>query len=177
MEGAKRLLKRRGRHTKLLHLKLSAFGCVPWCGSARSGTAEAPHSQLARHGGSQKGGNVDIVYDQCPKLQDPKGYCNRTTTRSCSFVDLQTGHQLSEGAHVRLEGDLDAAYYWMVVAGPMAALQVYLMDMGWDASALDDCQGILPAVQPIFAEAAASEATESKTHLRAGALFPDHAAT
>ena len=31
-----------------------------------------------------------------------------------------------------------AAHPWMVVAGPMAALQVYFLQMGWDASVLDD---------------------------------------
>ena len=44
-----------------------------------------------------------------------------------------------------------AAHPWIVVAGPMAALQVYLMEMGWDASVLDDwvrpATGLLPANQ------------------------------
>ena len=39
----------------------------------------------------------------------------------------------------------------MVVAGPMAALQAYLMDMGWDAEDLEDClrapTGIMPPHQ------------------------------
>ena len=44
-----------------------------------------------------------------------------------------------------------AAHPWMVVAGPMAALQAYLMEMQWNAGVIDDwvraVQGVRPAAQ------------------------------
>ena len=48
----------------------------------------------------------------------------------------------------RLQG---AAHPWMVVAGPMAALQAYVMETQWDAATLDDWirepRGTMPLIQ------------------------------
>ena len=82
----KRLLKGRGRQSKLMHLKLRSrlVRIRVWKTSAHSAACYgleaqglAPQRmrtlrlQLARHSGLQKGGNVDIVFDQHSHLQDP----------------------------------------------------------------------------------------------------------
>ena len=166
----KRLLKGRGRQTKLLHLKLrsrpvririwkTSVHAAAGYGLEAQGIApqrlRTLRQQLARHGGLQKGGSVDIVFDQHHKLQDPKD----------TIVErqLKAMHQLVQAWPVNQQGELRtawrvswrrlraAAYPWMVVAGPMAALQAYLMDMGWDAEDLDDWlrapTGIMPPQQ------------------------------
>ena len=166
----KRLLKGKGRQTKLLHLKLrsrpvrvriwkTSVHAAAGYGLEAQGIApqrlRTLRHQLARHGGLQKGGSVDIVFDQHHKLQDPKD----------TIVErqLKAMHQLVQAWPVNQQGELRtawrvswrrlraAAYPWMVVAGPMAALQAYLMDMGWDAEDLDDWlrapTGIMPPQQ------------------------------
>ena len=82
----KRLLKGGRRNVKLHHLKIRArpIRIRVWRTSVHSAACYgleaqgiAPQrlrtlrTQLGRHGGLQKGGNVDVVYDQNPKLQDP----------------------------------------------------------------------------------------------------------
>ena len=98
--------------------------------------------QLARHGGLQKKGSVDIVFDQHVHLQDPQDVAVER--------QLKAMHQLVRAWPEKQRGELmsawrvswrrlqAAAHPWMVVAGPMAALQVYFLQMGWDASVLDD---------------------------------------
>ena len=151
----KRLLKGRGRQSKLLHLKLrsrpvrirvwkTSVHAAAGYGLEAQGLAPQRlrilRQQLARHGGLQKGGSVDIVFDQHAKLQDPKD----------TIVErqLKAMHQLVKAWPPAQLGDLKtawrvswkatAAYPWMVVAGPMAALQAYLMDMGLEAADMDD---------------------------------------
>ena len=155
----KRLLKGRGIHSKLLHLKLrsrpvririwkTSVHAAAGYGLEAQGLApqrmRVLRQQLARHGGLQKGGSVDIVFDQHVKLQDPKD----------TIVERQMKamHQLLKAWPPAQLGELKsawrisckrlatatAAYPWMVVAGPMAALQAYLMDMGWEAVDMDD---------------------------------------
>ena len=150
-------MKGRGRQSKLLHLKLrsrpvkirvwkTSVHAAAGYGLEAQGLApqrvRVLRQQLARHGGLQKGGSVDIVFDQYEKLQDPKD----------TIVErqLKAMHQLVKAWPVAQFGDLKtawriswkrlatAAYPWMVVAGPMAASQAYLMDMGWEALDLDD---------------------------------------
>ena len=98
---------------------------------------------------------MDIVFDQHGKLQDPRD--------TAIERQLKAMHQLLQAWPLAQRGELvsawrltwrrlqAAAHPWMVVAGPMAALQAYLMEMGWDAGALDDWvrapTGIMPAVQ------------------------------
>ena len=97
--------------------------------------------QLARHGGLQKGGSPDIVFDQQSKLQDPRDTAIERQMKAMRQL-------LRAWPWKRLQA---AAHPWMVVAGPMAALQAYLMEMNWDASTLDDWvrepRGILPVAQ------------------------------
>ena len=153
----KRLLKGRGRHSKLLHLKLrsrpvrirvwkTSVHAAAGYGLEAQGLApqrmRTLRQQLARHGGLQKGGSVDIVFDQHGKLQDPKDTIVERQLRAMHQLvrawpashlgDLRTAWRIS---WKRLTA---AAYPWMVVAGPMAALQAYLIDMGWEAADMDD---------------------------------------
>ena len=91
---------------------------------------------------------MDIVFDQHGKLQDPRDTAIQR--------QLKAMHQLLQAWPPAQRGELvsawrltwrrlqAAAHPWMVVAGPMAALQAYLMEMVWDAGALDDW---VPAVQ------------------------------
>ena len=164
------VLKGRGRQAKLLHLKLrsrpvririwktSVYAAAGY-GLEAQGIApqrlRTLRHQLARHGGLQKGGSVDIVYDQHVKLQDPKD----------TIVERQMKamHRLIQVWPPSQQGELRAAwriswrrlraaaYPWMVVAGPMAALQAYLIDMCWDAEDLDDWirapTGLMPPQQ------------------------------
>ena len=165
-----RLLKGRRRHMKLTHLKLrsrparirvwktSVHAAVSY-GIEAQGMApqrlKVLQQQLARDGGLQKGGSTDIVFDQNAKLQDPRD--------TAIERQMKAMHQLLQAWPAAQRGELAsawrvswkrlqaAAHPWMVVAGPMAALQAYLMDMQWDAGALDDwvrpVQGIRPAAQ------------------------------
>ena len=166
----KRLLKGRGRHMKLTHLKLRSrpvrirvwktlvHAAVSY-GIEAQGMApqrlKVLQQQLAGHGGLQKGGSTDIVFDQHAKLQDPRD--------TAIERQMKAMHQLIQAWPAAQRGELAsawrvswkrlqaAAHPWMVVAGPMAALQAYLIDMQWDAAALDDwvrpAQGIRQAVQ------------------------------
>ena len=163
----KRMLKGSGRQAKLLHLKLRSrpIRIRVWKTSSHSAVSYgveaqgvAPQrvrtlrQQLGRHGGLQKKGNVDIVFDQHCQLQDPQD--------TAVERQLRAMHQLIRAWPASQRGELmsawrvswrrlqAAAHPWMVVAGPMAALQVYLMQMAWDASVLGDWirppQGLLP---------------------------------
>ena len=112
-------------------------------------------TQLARHGGLQKGGSVDVVYDQHGHLQDPlMTVVERQLKAMHLLVPKWPPEQLAElhtAWRVSWKRLRAAAYPWMVVTGPMAALQVYLMDMGWDASSLNDWirpqAGLMPPAQ------------------------------
>ena len=165
-----RLLKGRGRQSKLLHFKLrsrpvririwktSVHAAVGY-GVEAQGMApqrlRVLRAQLARHGGLQKGGSCDIVFDQQIKLQDPRD--------TAIERQLKAMHQLVQAWPTSQRGELEAAwrvswkrlqaaaYPWMVVVGPMAALQPYLMEMKWDASLLHDWvrqpRGLRPVAQ------------------------------
>ena len=166
----KRLLKGSGRQSKLLHLKLKSrpVRIRVWKTSIHSAVGfgveaqgMAPQrmrtlrQQLARHGGLQKKGTIDIVFDQHSQLQDPQD--------TAVQQQLKAMHQLVRAWPAGQKGELmsvwriswrrlqTAAHPWMIVAGPMAALQVYLMKMGWDASIINDwirpANGMLPANQ------------------------------
>ena len=162
----KRLLKGSSRQSKLLHLKLRSrpVRIRVWKTSIHSAVGfgveaqgMAPQrmrtlrQQLARH----KKGSPDVVFDQHPHLQDPQDLAVER--------QLKAMHQLIRAWPAAQRGELmsawriswrrlqAAAHPWMIVAGPMAALQVYLLEMGWDASVLDDwirpSKGLLPANQ------------------------------
>ena len=153
----RRLLKGSGRQSKLLHLKLrsrpvrirvwktsihSAVGFGVEAQGLAPQRMRTLRQQLARHGGLQKKGSVDIVFDQHVHLQDPQDVAVER--------QLKAMHQLVRAWPEKQRGELmsawrvswrrlqAAAHPWMVVAGPMAALQVYFLQMGWDASVLDD---------------------------------------
>ena len=165
-----RMLKGRGRQAKLIHLKLRSrpIRIRVWKTSIHSAVSfgveaqgVAPQrmrtlrQQLARHGGLQKKGSVDIVFDQHGHLQDPQD--------TAVERQLKAMHQLVRAWPPHQRGELMSAWRvswrrlqavahpWIVVAGPMAALQVYLKDMGWDASVMDDWirppTGLMPANQ------------------------------
>ena len=165
-----RLLKGRGRQSKMLHFKLrsrpvririwktSVHAAVSY-GVEAQGMApqrlRVLRAQLARHGGLQKGGSCDIVFDQQNKLQDPRD--------TAIERQLKAMHQLVQAWPTAQRGELEAAwrvswkrlqaaaYPWMVVAGPMAALQAYLQEMKWDATLLHDWvrqpRGVRPVAQ------------------------------
>ena len=159
----KRLLKGSGRQSKLLHLKLRSrpIRIRVWKTSIHSAVSfgveaqgMAPQrvrtlrQQLARHGGLQKKGSVDIVFDQHAHLQDPKD--------TAVERQLKAMHQLVRAWPANQRGELMSAWRvsWrrlQTAAGPMAAMQTYLMEMGWDASVLDDwvrpATGLLPPNQ------------------------------
>ena len=86
----KRLLKAGRRNAKLSHLKIKArpIRIRVWKTSVHSAACygleaqgiapqrlQTLRTQLARHGGLQKGGSVDVVYDQNEKAARPTGYC------------------------------------------------------------------------------------------------------
>ena len=165
-----RMMKGRGRHSKLMCFKLrsrpvrvriwktSVHAAVGY-GLEAQGIApqrvRVLQRQLARRGGLQKGGSTDIVFDQQSKLQDPR---DTAIERQMKAI-----HQLMQAWPVAQRGELAsawrvswkrlqaAAHPWIVAAGPMAALQAYLMEMNWDASTLDDWvrapTGIMPVAQ------------------------------
>ena len=58
-------------------------------------------TQLARHGGLQKGGSCDIVFDQQSKLQDPRDAAIERQMRAM--------HQLVQAWPVAERGELEAA--------------------------------------------------------------------
>ena len=97
--------------------------------------------QLARHGGLQKKGSVDIVFDNMGACRTLKTLLWSASSKPCTMVrawpEKQKG-ELMPAWRVSWRRLQAAAHPWMVVAGPMAALQVYLVQMGWDASVLDD---------------------------------------
>ena len=166
----KRLLKAGRRNAKLSHLKIKArpIRIRVWKTSVHSAACygleaqgiapqrlQTLRTQLARHGGLQKGGSVDVVYDQNEKLQDPLATVVERQLKAMHLLVLKWPPEQLAELHTawriswrRLKA---AAYPWMVVTGPMAALQVYMMDMGWDASCLNDWvraqTGLLPTAQ------------------------------
>ena len=166
----KRLLTGSGRQSKLLHLKLRSrpIRIRVWKTSIHSAVSFGVEAQgiapqrlrtlrhqLARHGGLQKKGSVDIVFDQSPSLQDPRDTAVERQTKAMhqlvrAWPESQKG-ELMSAWRVSWRRLQTAAYPWIVVAGPMAALQAYLMEMGWDAAVLDDwvrqATGLLPANQ------------------------------
>ena len=153
----KRLLKGKGRRSKLMYLKLrsrpvrirvwkTSVHAAAGYGMEAQGLApqrmRVLRQQLARHGGLQKGGGVDIVYDQHVKLQDLKDTIVERQMKAMrqllkAWPPAQLG-ELKSAWRISWKRLATAAYPWMVVAGPMAALQAYLMDMGWEAVDMDD---------------------------------------
>ena len=152
-----RLLKGKGRHSKLMHFKLrsrpvririwktSVHAAVSY-GMEAQGIApqrlRVLQGQLARHGGLQKGGSTDIVFDQHTKLQDPRDTAIERQMKAMhqlvqAWPEAQRG-ELATAWRVSWKRLKAAAHPWMVVAGPMAALQAWLMEMKWDAAVLDD---------------------------------------
>ena len=85
---------------------------------------------------------MDIVYDQHVKLQDLKDTIVERQMKAMrqllkAWPPAQLG-ELKSAWRISWKRLATAAYPWMVVAGPMAALQAYLMDMGWEAVDMDD---------------------------------------
>ena len=151
----KRMLKGSGRQSKLLHLKLrsrpvrirvwkTSIHSVVGFGVEAQGLApqrmRTLRQQLARHGGLQKKGSVDIVFDNMGACRTLKTLLWSASSKPCTMVrawpEKQKG-ELMPAWRVSWRRLQAAAHPWMVVAGPMAALQVYLVQMGWDASVLD----------------------------------------
>ena len=74
------------------------------------------------------------------KLQDPKDtvveHQMKAMHQLVAWPPAQRG-ELMSAWRISWKRLRAAAYLWMVVAGPMAALQVYLMEMGWEAEDMD----------------------------------------
>ena len=139
----KRLLKAGRRNAKLHHLKIKArpIRIRVWKTSVHSAACygleaqgiapqrlQTLRTQLARHGGLKKGGSVDVVYDQHATLQDPKMTVIERQMKAMHLLVLKwPPEQLAElrtAWRVSWKRLRAAAYPWMVVTGPMAALQV-----------------------------------------------------
>ena len=90
---------------------------------------------MGRQMGLQKTGNLDILFDMHPKHQDPD---------YGAFMDqIKAFHRFFGGWPEHLAKDLERAWHvqkdklqqakypWQVAKGPVAALQCYLMERGW----------------------------------------------
>lgn len=155
----KRLLKGRARNSKLVHFNLRSrpVRVRVWKTSVHAAVSFGIEAQgmAPQRLRVQKGGSTDIVFDQQAKLQDPRD--------TAIERQLKAMHQLIQAWPIAQRGELVSAWRvswkrlqaaaqpWMVVAGPMAALQAYLMEMHWDAATLNDWirepRGIMPTIQ------------------------------
>ena len=80
-------------------------------------------------------GNVDIVFDQHPRHQDPGDLAMEKQLRVCHHLFQQWREELRShlsSAWQATKERLDrATHRWQVVYGPMAALQAYLEEAKW----------------------------------------------
>lgn len=143
----KRLLKGRGRQSKLLHLKLRSrpIRIRVWKTSIHSAVSFGVEAQgiapqrvrtlrhqLARRGGLQKKGSVDIVFDQRPTLQDPKD--------TAVERQLKGMHQLVRAWPESQRGELMSA--WRVSWRRLQAAAQPVDSCGWtNGSAADVFDG------------------------------------
>lgn len=85
---------------------------------------------MGRQMGLQKTGNLDLVYDMQPMHQDPD--CG-------AFIDQKKIYRQFVGqwpealARGHVERLANAKHRWQVAKGPVAAMQCYLRDKGWNA--------------------------------------------
>ena len=92
-------------------------------------------SQLAmgRAMGLQMRGSVDVVFDQNQKHQDPADTAVEKQLRAYHklYHSWEDKEMLHHAWHCTRERLLQAKHQWRKVAGPMAAMQAYLMEAGW----------------------------------------------
>ena len=96
---------------------------------------------MARQMGLQRTGNADIVFDMQPRHKDPDFEAFATQVkiyRQCFGKWPEHLHRdLDRAWQVTKDKLKQAKHPWQVVKGPVAALQCYLNDRGWDTTHYD----------------------------------------
>ena len=145
-----RLLKGRGRHSKLMHFKLRArpVRVRIWKTSVRAAVSYGVEAQdIAPQRIRVKVNWLDM--EVCRKVGALTlaliNTANSKTQETAIERQMRAMHQpaaqhgeLATAWRVSWRRLQAAAHPWMVVAGPMAALQACLMEMKWGAAMLDD---------------------------------------
>ena len=102
---------------------------------------------LGQSMGWQKGGSLDVIFEQHERLEDPQ-----TTTILRHLVTFQRLYKRWPEDHMaELERAWEKAWQklsnaehpWRIAYGPMQATICYLIQMGWEASKLKDWQSKL----------------------------------
>ena len=96
---------------------------------------------MARQMGLQRTGNADIVFDMQPRHKDPdyEAFAAQVKIyRQCFGNWPEHLHRdLDRAWQVTKDRLKQAKHPWQVVKGPVAALQCYLNDRGWDTTHYD----------------------------------------
>ena len=97
---------------------------------------------LAQTIGWQRGGNLDTLFDQDPRMEDPSttAIVRHLTTfqRLVHSWPLQLLADLEEAWEKGWQKLTQAVHPWRVAYGPMQATMCYLLQMGWQAPKLFD---------------------------------------